>query len=272
MDQGHVETFPDLFSGKPLIGMIHLPALPGAPGSALGMDDLIRYAIGEFETLRRAGLDGVIVENVGDTPLFKDHLPPVTIAAMTRIAREVVSYADRPVGLNLLRNACPEALSIAHVSGARFIRCNIMIGAYATDQGIIEGCAAQLLRLRRTLGARVLILGDVHVKHAHPIFDVPIEDAAADLAERGGADAVIVSGSRSPVPPSRESLRRVRGAVGLPVLIGSGIGLANAREFYEESDGLLLGEPDFKIGGVWGGPSDEAAYAEAVRRCRGAAE
>jgi predicted TIM-barrel enzyme len=54
------------------------------------------------------------------------------------------------------------------------------------------------------------------------------------------------------------------------VLIGSGIGLDNVREFYERSDGVLLGEPDFKVGRVWGGDSDESAYAEAVRIARAA--
>jgi predicted TIM-barrel enzyme len=53
------------------------------------------------------------------------------------------------------------------------------------------------------------------------------------------------------------------------LLIGSGVGLDNVAEFYARSDGVLLGEPDFKVGRVWGGDSDEAAYADAVRRCRG---
>ena len=172
------------------------------------------------------------------------------------------------VGANLLRNACTEALSIASVTGADFIRCNVVIGAYVTDQGIIEGCAAELARLRRTLTHDVAVLGDIHVKHAAPLFDVPIEDAAADLAERGGADAVIVSGSRSPDPPSFERVAAVRETVDVPVLIGSGVSLENVAGFYERADGVLIGETDFKVGGVWGGASDGAAYAEAVRRCR----
>ena len=261
--------FWNVFPAKPLIGMIHLPALPGAPRNTLAVDELIQFALVELKKLENAGFDAVILENVGDTPFFKEHVPPVTVAAMANISRDVVAQSKIAVGLNLLRNACAEALSVAHVTGARFIRCNIMIGAYATDQGIIEGCASTLLRLRRELGTNTLIFGDVHVKHAHPIFDVPIEDAARDLAERGGADAVIVSGARSPVPPSREALMSVRDAVELPVLVGSGVGLANVQELYQESDGLIVGEPDFKVDGVWGGPNDERAYARAVHLCRG---
>lgn len=255
--------------GKPIVGMIHLPALPGAPRSELGMDALVDWALAEAEKLERAGLDACIVENVGDVPLFRGPVPPATTAAMAVVVREVRRATSMGVGVNILRNGCEEALAVAHSCGADFIRCNVVVGAYVTDQGIIQGCAAELARLRRALGSSALVFGDVHVKHAHPLFDVPIEHAAQDLAERGGVDAVIVSGPRSPIPPTWDRLEAVLGAVELPVLIGSGIGLENVREFYERADGILLGEPDFKVGRVWGGDTDEAAYAEAVRRCRG---
>lgn len=260
--------FNQLFHTKPLIGMIHMPALPGAPNNTMSMTELTKFALSEAAKLERAGLDACIVENMGDTPLFKEGLPPFTVAAMTNLTREVVKHTRMKVGVNMLRNACEEALSVAHVAGAQFIRCNVLIGAYATDQGIIEGCAARVSRLRKELGSDVLVFGDVHVKHAYPIFNVEIEYAAQDLAERGGADAVIVSGARSPVPPSIERVKRVKGAIGKPVLIGSGIGLSNIRRFYSLSDGVIIGEPDFKVRGVWGGPSDEKAYAKAARLCR----
>ena len=164
---------------------------------------------------------------------------------------------------------CPTAIRDDRLGGeADFIRCDVVIGAYVADQGIIEGCAADLARLRKSLRHDVGVLGDIHVKHAAPLFDVPIEDAAADLAERGGADAVIVSGSRSPDPPSFERLASVEAAVDVPVLIGSGVSLANVREFYERADGVLIGETDFKVDGVWGGASDGAADAEAAQACR----
>ncbi len=245
-----------------------MPALPGAPRSDRAMEALVAWAVEEAGKLERAGLDACIVENVGDVPLFRESVPAVTTAAMAVLVTEVKRATRMKVGVNILRNACTEALSIAHVCGADFIRCNVVIGAYVTDQGIIQGCAAELARLRRSLDSGVLIFGDVHVKHAHPLFDVPIEYAAQDLAERGGVDAVIVSGPRSPIPPTWERLDTVKNAVELPVLIGSGIGLDNVREFYDRSDGVLLGEPDFKVGRVWGGDTDENAYAEAVRRCR----
>lgn len=258
-----------LFQTKPLIGMIHMPALPGAPNNAKSMKELVEFALSEAEKLEGAGLDACIVENVGDTPLFKENLPSYSVAAMALITRRVVEHTKMRVGVNMLRNACEEALSVAHIAGAQFIRCNVLIGAYATDQGIIEGCAARVARLKKGLGSKVLVFGDVHVKHAYPLFNVEIEHAAQDLAERGGADAVIVSGARSQIPPSFERVKRVRDAIRKPVFIGSGVSLENVQKFYEHSDGIIIGEPDFKVGGVWGGPSDAKAYAKAVKLCHG---
>ncbi len=260
--------FHSLFPEKPVVGMIHMPPLPGAPTSKMSMKQLTEFALSEADLMEDAGLDACIVENVGDIPFFKGSLPPYTVAAMATVTKAVVGHTKMKVGVNMLRNACEEALSVAHVAGAQFIRCNILIGAYATDQGIIEGCAARVARLKKELNSSVLVFGDVHVKHAHPIFNVEIEYAAQDLAERGGADAVIVSGARSPVPPSFERVKKVKDAITKPVLIGSGICLANVKQFYQRSDGLIIGEPDFKVGGVWGGPSDGKAYEKAVRACR----
>ena len=261
-------AFAGVLPEQPLFGMIHLPALPAAPRSELTLEQVIEFALDEAAKLERAGLDAAIVENVGDTPFFREGVPAVSVAAMSAVVREVKRATRLAVGVNMLRNACCEALAVAYVAGADFIRCNVVIGAYVTDQGIIQGCAAELARLRAGFDRDVLVLADVHVKHAYPLFNVPIEDAARDLAERGGVDAVIVSGSRSPDPPALGTVDLVRDAVHLPVLIGSGVGLDNVVDFYQHADGVLIGEIDFKVGRCWGGASDEAAYAEAVRRCR----
>jgi hypothetical protein len=187
---------------------------------------------------------------------------------MALLVREVKRTTTMKIGVNMLRNAWEAALSVAYIAGADFIRCNVVIGAYVTDQGIIQGCAAELARLRASLDRRVLICGDIHVKHAYPLYNVPIVDAAKDLAERGGVDAVIVSGARSPDPPTFETVKLVADSVRLPVLIGSGVGLDNVADFYRLAGGVMLGETDFKLGRVWGGANDEEAYARAVGACR----
>ncbi|WP_229768273.1 BtpA/SgcQ family protein [Sulfodiicoccus acidiphilus] len=252
---------------KLIIGMIHMPPLPGSPNSVLTLEQLMDYAVSEARTLEEAGVGAAIVENLGDYPFFKDEVPAVTVAVMTLLAREVRKSSSLMVGVNLLRNACSQALSVAYAAGAHFIRCNVLNGVYATDQGIVEGKGAEVLRLRKYLGAKVQIFADVHVKHAYPLYNVPIDIAAQDLAERGGADAVIVSGPRSPIPPDLDRLRKVRSVVSKPILVGSGISLSNFRDYCREADGLIVGEYDFKVNGEVGGRSLGESYAKLVRGC-----
>jgi len=262
--------FNELFKSKPyIIGMIHLPSLPGSPNNKLNLDEIVSFAYSEAKKLEEAKVNGVIIENLGDYPFYKDNIPSITVASMSVIVREVRrNFSFEAVGVNVLRNGCIEAFSIAHVTGSQFIRCNVLIGAYVTDQGIIEGKAADLLRLKKYLNSKVMIAGDIHVKHAYPLYNLPIELAAQDLAERGGADAVIVSGQRSNLPPDIEVVRKVKKAVSLPVLIGSGISLSNFKEYCREADGLIIGEKDFKENEMVGGPSNKEAYKKLVKECK----
>src|ERR1700741_2570626 len=99
-------TFDGVLGAKPLFGMIHLPPLPASPRGELGLEQVIEFALAEAALLERAGLDAAIVENVGDTPFFREGIPPVTVAAMATIVREVKRATRMAVGVNMLRNAC----------------------------------------------------------------------------------------------------------------------------------------------------------------------
>jgi hypothetical protein len=79
-------------------------------------------------------------------------VPAITIAAMTSCALAVREACPQlPLGINVLRNDAAAALAIAVAVGASCVRVNVLSGARVTDQGVIEGRAAELLRLRRTL-------------------------------------------------------------------------------------------------------------------------
>ena len=55
--------------------------------------------------------------------------------AISAAIREV---SKLPLGINVLRNDAFSALAIAAVTGADFIRVNVLSGVTATDQGLIE--------------------------------------------------------------------------------------------------------------------------------------
>ncbi|WP_152421300.1 BtpA/SgcQ family protein [Natronococcus amylolyticus] len=230
-DCGTAKNFLERFdASRPVIGMVHLPPLPGAPGyDADGGREAIRErALEDARRLEAGGIDGIVVENFGDAPFYPEDVPTHTVAELTAIAAELTDAADVPVGINVLRNDADAALSVAAASGADFVRVNVHVGAAATDQGVLEGRAHATVRLRERIAADVAILADVHVKHAAPVDEDDIRRAALETAERGCADGVIVSGPGTGAETALEDVERVAETLSehgleVPVFVGSGV-------------------------------------------------
>ena len=255
---------------KLLVGMLHLPPLPGSPLGRSSLDAIEERVLADARVLSEAGFDAAILENYGDVPFFKDRVDPVTVASMSRLAVAVRGEASAlRLGINVLRNDAASALAIAFAAGADFIRVNVHVGATATDQGVIEGRAADTLRLRAALGADVAIWSDVHVKHGRSLAHPEIEGEAEDAVLRGLADALIVSGRATGEPASLEEVRRVKALdLGVPVHVGSGVTEENASEVLGSSDGVIIGTA-LKEGGRTANPVDRERALRFVEKARG---
>ncbi|MEM7308076.1 MAG: BtpA/SgcQ family protein [Planctomycetota bacterium] len=248
-----------------LIGVVHLRPLPGAVG--FDGDDalLLARAATDARALVEGGADALVVENFGDAPFFKEAVPPETIAGLTLGVRAVQAAAPEvPVGVNVLRNDARAALGICAATGASFLRVNVHVGAAVTDQGIVEGRAAETLRERARLAPRAVLLADVHVKHAAPLRERPIEESAAETFGRGRADALILTGEATGAPPAPAEVVAVHERVPTaPLLIGSGLTPDNAAELASVAAGAIVGTA-LKEGGDVFAPVDPAR----VRRMR----
>ena len=254
-----------------LIGMIHLGPLPGSPRHTGAFEATLERAIADATTLSTAGFDALIIENYGDSPLFADDVPDITVAAMARAVATVRAAVDMSIGVNVLRNDAIAALSIAAACEAQFIRVNVLSGSMYTDQGFIEGKAAELARLRVTLDPEIEVLADVFVKHATPPPGLSIQDAAADLWDRGMADALIVSGPATGRPPTDKTIDQVRNAVpDAPLLIGSGATKGRLAKLSIKVSGVIVGT-DIKHKGDINQPVDAKRAAAFVRTARSAA-
>ena len=254
------------------VGVIHLPALPGSPRSALTASECARSAADDARILAEAGYDAIIVENFGDAPFFATKVPAVTIAAMTACAVAVRAAAPSvPLGINVLRNDGEAALSIAVCTGATFVRINVLTGARVTDQGIVQGDAAGTLRLRRALSAeQVAIWADVDVKHSAPLgAPRPLVQEVEDLTKRGMADVVLVTGEGTGKGVDLEKLAAVKRASGKPVLVASGATLATLSALSTFSDGVVVGSA-LRASGIPGGSIDAALAQGFAAAFRGA--
>jgi membrane complex biogenesis BtpA family protein len=229
---------------KPVIGTIHLLPLPGSHRFAGNVEAICERAEQEAAAFTSGGAHGLIVENFFDAPFAKNHVDTATACAMAIVTKRIMSITSIPVGINVLRNDALTAVSVAVTTGAKFIRVNVYTGAMLTDQGVIEGCAHELLNYRRLLGAdhEVRIFADVMVKHAAPLSDaITIGQAAAETVQRGMADAVIVSGTMTGSAPEMADIHAIRQAVPkTPLIIGSGTTKDNVSSYLSAADGVIV--------------------------------
>lgn len=226
-----------------VIGMIHLPPLPGSPGYRGDLRAIRDTALRDVDALVGAGVHGLMIENFGDVPFFKTSVPRETIAHMTHLATHVRLQTDLPIGINCLRNDGCSALAIAHACGAAFIRINVLSGARVTDQGVIEGIAADAMRMRKHLGAdSIKVMADVDVKHSAPLGAIELEHEIDDVITRGLADALIVSGAGTGKATDTKKVARVaKAAKKTPVFVGSGVTVQTAKSYLPHAAGLIIG-------------------------------
>ncbi len=266
MNNLQLKSLRDVFGvDKPVIGMVHLWPLPGAPGyTGYPVETIVDHALHDAGALVVGGVDGLIVENMWDWPYYVGaEIKPEAIAAQAVAARQVVQEVDVPVGINVIHNGGLVALAIAVASGAQFMRVCIFTGARLWDTGELDhGNAADLLRKRKELQAEhIKLFADVDKKHSVPFPGIDLE-THIEWTRFYGADALIVSGRMTGSAPDMTKVARAKElAGGLPVLLGSGTDEHNIGEFMRYADGAIVGS-SLKVDAVMENPVD----VERVRR------
>lgn len=247
-----------LFSDSPaVIGMIHVGALPGTPSHTENITALCDAACRDAEIYARCGIDAVLVENMHDTPYTKTAGPEIT-AAMAVVTEKIRSVFGGPVGIQILAGANKEALAAALASGCRFIRVEGFVFGHLADEGWIDACAGELLRYRRHIGAEhINIFADIKKKHSSHAAsaDVSLEETA-HAAEFFNADGVIVTGIATGYETLPDDVARVRKAVSLPVLVGSGVTADNIHQYRDTAHAVIVGSY-IKKDGKWYNSVDE---------------
>ncbi len=229
---------------KPVIGMLHLPALPGSPLYGGSIAPIYEAMLRDAELLAEGGVNGLMIENFGDVPFHPGRVPAHVVAHITALAAEVRRAVPQlPLGINVLRNDGLSALAVAHAVGAHYIRVNVLCGARVADQGLLQGIAHDLLRLRSELKAEsIKIFADVDVKHSAALAERNIVDEVDDTLHRGLADALIVSGAGTGKATDPEKVRIVKSAAkSAPVFLGSGVTPVSLPKLLPHADGFIVG-------------------------------
>ena len=244
-------------SKKPVIAMIHVGALPGTPAASSDLRAIEADALREAKLYRAAGVHGLMMENMHDTPYLRGEVGPEIVAAMAIIARAVKDASGLPCGVQVLAGANLEAMAVAHTAGLDFIRAEGFAFAHVADEGLIQSSAAKLLRYRSQIGAQhVQVWADVKKKHSSHAITADVDiGATAEAVEFMRGDAVIVTGSVTGDAPQLGDITDAKRHCRLPLYLGSGVTAENLPTFYDAADGFIVGSY-FKADGRWANAVD----------------
>jgi len=257
---------------KPVIGMVHLPALPGSPlyDAARGREGILEWARRDLHALQDGGIDAVMFCNENDRP-YTLRADLVTVATMAAVVGQLRAEIRVPFGIDILWDPIA-ALAVAQATGALFVR-EVFTGVYASDMGLWSPSAGEALRYRRAIGAeKVRILFNINAEFAAPLGNRPLAEVARSVAFSSLPDGICVSGPMTGMPVRAEDLRAVKEAVGsLPVFINTGAKHENIADLLPYADGVIVGS-SLKVDGITWNPVDPErvrSFMAIVRQLRG---
>lgn len=256
---------------KPVIGMVHVDALPGTPLYKGDVSVIIKSSIAEAKLYKELGIPVLMIENMHDIPYVNRSAGPEITAVMSIILSQIKSVTGLPCGIQILAGANKQALAASVAADADFIRAEGFVFAHVADEGIFSSDAGELLRYRKAIGGeKVLVFTDIKKKHSSHAITADTDIAeTAKAAEFFLSDGVIVTGSSTGSQPSVEEIEAVKRAVTIPVLAGSGITPENIAQYYQFCDAFIVGSY-FKEAGKWNNaidPSRVERFLSAYGKC-----
>ncbi len=266
-------NFQNVFgSGKPVIGMVHLGALPGAPlhDAAAGLAGLLTAARADLMALQAAGFDAVMFGNENDRP-YEFNVDTASTATMAMIIGQLRSEISLPFGVNVLWDPM-STVALAAATGASFVR-EIFTGTYASDMGPWTPDAGAALRYRQRLGRGDLaMLYNVSAEFADSLDRRPLPDRARSAVFSSIPDAVLVSGQITGEAAALSDLEAVKKVLPTtPVLANTGVKHDTIADVLRVADGCIVGSALKVDGHTWNAIDPDRAddFMARARAARG---
>ncbi len=229
-------------TSKPIIGMIHLGALPGTPyyGADGDYEAIRAKAVQDAVALAEGGAHAGLIQNRGDRVFRNQQADPMVVAAMTDITRAVKDAVGDAlaIGVQVLRNDLKASLAIAKLCGGVFLRCGVLAGVTYTVSGMVAGDPYDVLGYRRQIdGQQIQLIAEI--KSMHFDNDQPLARLAQDAAFVG-ADGVGIA--HPDLETALDWVRQIKAAVpDMPVIIGGYTNADNIARYLELADGAIVG-------------------------------
>ena len=247
-------------SGKPVIAMVHLGALPGAPlfDSDAGLEGLVAGARADLLALQAAGFDAVMFGNENDRP-YEFKVDTASTATMAYVIGRLRGEITVPFGVNVLWDPM-SSVALAAATGASFVR-EIFTGTYASDMGPWTPDAGAALRYRtRVRRGDLAMLYNVSAEFAHSLDRRPLPDRARSAVFSSIPDAVLVSGQITGEAAELSDLEGVKRVLpDTPVLANTGVKHATVADVLRVADGCIVGSALKVDGHTWNAVDPERA-------------
>ncbi|HPX31981.1 MAG TPA: BtpA/SgcQ family protein [Erysipelotrichaceae bacterium] len=237
----------EFFRGNPIIGMVHLLPLPGAPKYRGSIEEIKERALYDANALVNGGVKSFIIENFNDDP-YSECIDDFSFATMVKIANEIKNAFDCKIGINIQFNDVEKELALAYAIDADFIRVEVFIDNRVGIQGIMTAKCRKITELKNKYDIRAKILADIDVKHTTALVKEDIDELAHRAIDEG-ADAIILTGSKTGENPKITEVERIREIVeDFPIVVGSGINSNTIRKYLRYANGVIVGS-SIKIDG-----------------------
>jgi uncharacterized protein len=244
------DNFKRIFgSTKPVIGMVHLAALPGTPLYNPELN-LVAAARQELLALQDAGFDAIMFGNENDRP-YELSVDMASTATMAAIIGELKPEITVPFGVNVLWDPMA-TVALAVATGADFVR-EIFTGVYASDMGTWTTDAGKAMRYRNRLGRSDLaMLFNVSAEFAHSLDQRPLPDRARSAVFSSIPDAILVSGQITGEAATMSDLSAVKAVLpNTPVMANTGVKHETVSEVLRIADGCIVGSSLKIDGDTW---------------------
>ena len=234
---------------KPIIAMVHFPALPGSPlyDEKKGLDFVYQSIEKDLMNLQKAGVDAVMFGNENDRP-YELKVNSATLSTMSYMIGKLSEKITVPFGVNVLWDPM-STIALAVSTNAQFVR-EIFTGTYASDMGIWSPNAGEAMRYRNSLGRKdIQMYFNISAEFAYSMDRRPISERAESAVFSSIPDAVLVSGQITGQSAKLEEIREVTKIIPkIPVLANTGVNLNNVEEILKVTDGVIIGS-SLKING-----------------------
>jgi uncharacterized protein len=255
---------------KPVIGMIHLGALPGTPlyDAEAGIAGLLEGARKDLAALQQAGFDAVMFGNENDRP-YELAVDTASTSTMAYLIGALRSEIKVPFGVNVLWDPT-STIALAAATGAAFAR-EIMTGTYASDMGLWNPNAGAALRYRdRLRRGDLALLFNISAEFAASLDQRSLADRARSTVFSSIPDAILVSGAITGEAAALSDLEAVKTALPrTPVLANTGVKHATVADVLRIADGCIVGSSLKVDGNTWNAVDPDRA-AEFMRLARAA--